>query len=154
MKKIALSILAAVLLLTLVCGSAFAVTGDITTKAAKAYADPNFKMYIGTIPAKTSVLVRAYGSYADVYVNGVECFISPSALTCGKKDYDYIGYATLKAGSHVYQRPTASSKSTTTSSDIKVLVYAASDGYAMVRTTGKGVFGFVSAKNLTSLKAR
>lgn len=154
MKKIALSILAAVLLLTLVCGSAFAVTGDITTKAVKAYADPNFTKYIGTIPAKTSVLVRAYGSYADVYVNGVECFIKPSALTCGKKDYDYIGYATLKAGSNVYQRPSTSSKSATTSSDIKVLVYAASGGYAMVRTTGKGVFGFVSATNLTNLKAR
>lgn len=154
MKKIAFSILAAVLLLTLVCGSAFAVTGDITTKDVKAYADPNFTKYIGTIPAKTSVLVRAYGSYADIYVNGVECFVKPSGLTCGKKDYDYIGYATLKSGSNVYQRPTTSSKYTTTSSNIKVLVYAASDGYAMVRTTGKGVFGFVSAKNLTDLKAR
>ena len=154
MKRIALSFLAAVLLLTLVCGTAFAVTGDVTTKSVKAYADPNFTKYIGTIPAKTSVLVRAYGSYADVYVNGVECFVSPSALTCGKKDYDYIGSATLKAGSKVYQRPTSSSKSATTSSDIKVLVYAASDGLAMIRTTGKGVFGFVSAKDLTNMKAR
>lgn len=154
MKKIAISTLAAVLLLTLIVGSAFAVTGDITTKAAKAYSDPNLTKYIGTIPSKTSVLVRAYGSYADVYVNGVECYISPSALTCGKKDYDYIGYATLKSGSKVYQRPSSSSKSATTSSDIKVLVYAASDGLAMIRTTGKGVFGFVSAKNLTNLTAR
>ena len=154
MKKIAFSILAVVLLMTLVLGSAFAVTGDITTRDVKAYADPNFKKYVATIPAKTSVLVRAYGSYADIYVNGVECFISPSALTCGKKDYDYIGYATLKAGSKVYQRPSSTSKSATTSSDIKVLVYAASDGLAMIRTTGKGVFGFVSAKNLTDLKAR
>lgn len=154
MKKIALSILAAVLLLTLVCGTAIAVTGDITTRDVKAYADPNFTKYIGTIPAKTSVLVRAYGSYADVYVNGVECFVTPSALTCGKKDYDYIGSATLKAGSKVYQRPSAAAKSATTSSDIKVLVYAANNGMAMIRTTGKGVFGFVSAANLTNLKAR
>ena len=29
------------------------------------------------IPSYTSVLVRAYGSYADVYVNGVECFVKP-----------------------------------------------------------------------------
>ena len=80
MKKIALSMLAAVLLLTLVFGTAFAVTGDMTIKAAKAYADPNMTKYIGTIPKYTSVLVRAYGSYADVYVNGVECFIKPSVL--------------------------------------------------------------------------
>lgn len=154
MKKIALSILAVVLLLTLVCGSAFAVTGDVTTRKVKAYADPNFTKYIGTIPAKTSVLVRAYGSYADVYVNGVECFVKPSALTCGKKDYDYIGYATLKAGSKVYQRPSAEAKSVTTSSEIKVLVYAASSGRALIRTTGKGVFGFVNADCLTDLKSR
>ena len=154
MKKIALSILAAVLLLTLVCGSAFAVTGDITVKAAKAYADPNFTKYVGTIPAKTSVLVRAYGSYADVLVNGVEVYVKPSTLTCGKKDYDYIGYATLKAGSKVYQRPTIASKCSTTSSSTKVLVYAVSNGKALVRTAEKGVFGFVSAKSLTDLKAR
>ena len=154
MKKIALSILAAVLLLTLVCGSAFAVTGDITVKAAKAYADPNFTKYVGTIPAKTSVLVRAYGSYADIYVNGVEVFVKPSALTCGKKDYDYIGYATLKSGAKVYQRPTTASKCSTASHSIKVLVYAASNGKALVRTTNKGVFGFVDVKNLTDLKAR
>lgn len=154
MKKIALSILAVVLLLTLVCGTALAVTGDITVKAAKAYADPNFTKYVGTIPAKTSVLVRAYGSYADIYVNGVECFVKPSALTCGTKDYDYIGFATLKAGSTVYQRPSAASKSAVTSRDIKVVVYAATNGAVLIRTTGKGVFGFVNAKNLTDLKAR
>lgn len=154
MKKIAISILAAVLLLSLVVGSAFAATGDITIKSAKAYADPNFTKYIGTIPAKTSVLVRAYGAYADVYVNGVECFIKPSALTCGKKDYDYVGYATLKSGSKVYQRPSSDSKSATTSSEIKVLVYAVSNGLAMIRTTGRGVFGFVNATSLTNLKAR
>jgi len=154
MKKIALSILAAVLLLTLVCGSAFAVTGDITVKAAKAYADPNFTKYVGTIPAKTSVLVRAYGSYADVYVNGVEVYVKPSTLTCGKKDYDYIGYATLKSGSKVYQRPTTASRYSTASSSTKVLVYAVSNGAALIRTTDKGVFGFVNVKNLTDLKAR
>ena len=154
MKKIALSILAAVLLLTLVCGSAFAVTGDITVKAAKAYADPNFTMYVGTIPAKTSVLVRAYGSYADIYVNGAEVFVKPSTLTCGTKDYDYIGYATLKSGSKVFQRPSAASKSVTTSHSIKVLVYGVSNGAALVRTADNGVFGFVSVKNLTNLKAR
>ena len=154
MKKIALSLLAAVLLLSLVFGTAFAVTGDITTRDVKAYADPNFKKYVATIPAKTSVLVRAYGSYADVYVNGVECFVSPSALTCGKKDYDYIGYATLKAGSKVFMRPSAASKYATTSHSSKVLVYAANNGVALIRTTGKGVFGFVSAQCLTDLKAR
>ena len=152
MKKIALSLLAAVLLLTLVFGTAFAVTGDMTIKAAKAYADPNFTKYIGTIPKYTSVLVRAYGSYADVYVNGVECFVKPSALTQGNYDYNYIGYAVLKSGAAVFQPPSASAKYTRTSKAAPVLVYAVNDGFAIIRSKS-GVFGFVAATELTNVKA-
>ena len=153
MKKVTLSLLAAVLLLTLVCGSALAVTGDMTTKSVKAYADPAMTKYIGTIPKYTSVLVRAYGSYADVLYNGVECYVKPSGLTCGNYNYNFIGSATLKSGAEVYQRPSAASKSVTTGKSHKVLVYAATNGYALVRVGKVGVFGFVSAANLTDLKA-
>ena len=152
MKKFALSMLAVVLLVTLVFGTALAVSGDMTVKATTAYADPNFTKPIGTIPKYTSVLVRAYGSYCDVYVNGFECFVKPSALTRGEYDYNYIGFATLKAGSNVYQRPSIAAKSVTTGSARPVLVYAVSDGYALIRSS-KGVFGFVSAENLTNVKA-
>lgn len=152
MKKIALSMLAAVLLLTLVFGTAFAVTGDMTVKAAKAYADPNMTKYIGTIPKYTSVLVRAYGSYADVYVNGIECYVKPSTLTQGYYDYNYIGYAVLKSGAKVFQRPSAAAKFATTSKAAPVLVYAVNDGFAIIRNKS-GVFGFVAASELANVKA-
>ena len=153
MKKFVLSLLAVVLLLTLVCGSAFALTGDLTKVTVKAYADPAMTKYIGTIPKLTSVVVRAYGSYADVYYNGVECYVNPSALTCGEYDYNYVGTAILKKGAAVYQRPSASSKCRTNGSARKVLVYAASNGYALIRTGVSGVFGFVSTSNLSKLAA-
>lgn len=151
MKKAAFSILAIVMLLSVVCGSAFALTGDITIKAAKAYADPDFTAYIGTIPKNTSVMVRAYGNYADIVVNGVECYVKPSTLSQGKYDYNYLGTAILKKGANVYQRPSSSSRRVVNSKDRKVKVYSVSNGYALIRSK-KGVFGFVSAGNLTDLK--
>jgi len=152
MKKFAISTVAVVLLLTLVCASAFALTGDLTIKSAKAYADPDFTKYIGTIPKNTSVLVRAYGSYADIVVNGVECYVKPSTLAQGAYDYSYMGVATLKKGTKIYQRPSTSAKCVTNRKNRKVYVYSVSDGIAMVRST-KGVFGFVKADSLTNLKA-
>ena len=153
MKKAVFSLLAAVLLLTLVCSSALALTGDITVKTAKAYADPSFKYYLGTIPKNSSVLVRAYGTYADIVYNGVACYVKPSTLTQGDRDYDYIGNATLKKGATVYQRPSSSSRSVTNKKKRSVLVYAVSDGFALVRTSTHGVFGFVKADGLTGFKA-
>lgn len=151
MKKIAFSILAAVLLLTLVCSSALALTGDMTIKAAKAYSDQNMTQYIGTIPKYTSVKVRAYGTYADVIVNGVECYVHPETLTQGKYDYSYLGTATLKKGAAVYQRPTASAKYATNRKSCKVKVFAVDDGLALIRNS-KGVFGFTSVNNLSAFK--
>ena len=153
MKKIALSMLAVMLLMILVCGSAFALVGDMTTRSVKAYADPGMTDYVGTIPKYSCVLVRAYGSYADVYYNDIECFIKPSALTCGKYDYNYIGTATLKKGAYVFQRPSFASYYTVNRRDRKVLVYAETDGYALVRKGPGGAFGFVSASSLRHLKA-
>ena len=153
MKKFALSMLAAMLLLTFVCSSALAITGDMTTKEAAAYSDPEMKHYIGTIPKFTSVLVRAYGSYANVYYKGASCFVKPSTLTQGEYDYNFIGIATLKGGSRVYQSATSASASRVTHSSRRVLVYAATNGYALIRTKVGGVFGFVSASNLTNFSA-
>ena len=154
MKKIAISVLAMVLMLALACGTAFALTGDITTKAVKAYADPDMTDYVGTIPKYTSVMVRAYGSYADIYVSDIECYINPSALTCGNYDHNYIGTATLKKGAVVHQRPSSSSYYLTNRRSRRVLVYALTNGYALVRTRVGGVFGFVKASSLKSLKAK
>ena len=92
-------------------------------------------------------------SYADVYYNGVECYVKPSALTCGNYDYNYIGSATLIKGATVYQRPSSASKSLDTSKSRKVLVYAATDGFALIRTSHSGAFGFVSTADLKDLKA-
>ena len=153
MKKFALSILAVVLMLTLLCGTALAWTGDLTLKATKAYADPGLSIYIGTIPKYTSVLVRGSGSSADIYYNGTECYVKASSLTQGKHDYDYVGYAVLKPGAVVYQRPTSHSRSVTNGKARTVMVYAMNSGYAMIRTGSKGIFGFVDASNLYNLKA-
>ena len=153
MKKAAFSILAIVMLLTLVCGSALAATGDITVKKANAYADPDLKLYMGTIPKYTSVLVRAYGDYAEISYNGVKCYVKPSVLTRGAKDYDYIGTATLKKGAKVYQGTSSSSRCVTNKKNRKVYVYKVSDGKALVRTSKTGIFGHVSTDSLTDMKA-
>ena len=122
------------------------------SKEVKAYADSGMNKYLGTIPKYTSVLVRAYGSYAHIIYNGVQCYVKPSGLTCGDYDYNYIGSATLKSGSYVFQRPSVISSKIKTKSSHKVLVYAETNGYCMIRTGIGGVFGFVSAKDLKNLK--
>ena len=153
MKKAAFSILAIVMLLSVVCGSAFALTGDITIKAAKAYADPDFTAYIGTIPKNTSVMVRAYGNYADIVVNGVECYVKPSTLSQGKYKDKYKGTATLAKGAKIYQRPSTSAKYTTAKKARKVYVYTVKNGIVLFRTS-KGTYGFTSIANLTNIKGR
>ena len=151
MKKTALSVLTLVMLTAIVCTQAFALTGDITVKAAKAYADPEMTLYMGTIPKYTSVLVRAYGSYANVVYNGVKCYVQPSTLTQGDYDYNYIGTATVKKGAKVYQRPSSSARSVTLSKAASVKVYSVKNGYALIRS-GKGVFAFVDTSDLSSMK--
>lgn len=153
MKKIAISLLALVLMLTLVCGTAFATSGDLTMKATRAYSDRDMTKYIGTIPQYTSVIVRAIGTYADIYVNDVECYVNPSDLTCGNYDYNYLGFGTLKANAKVFQCPNVNSKCVTNMSDRTVLVYAINSGIALVRTDYNGIFGFVSIKKLSNLRA-
>ena len=150
MRKIALSLVSVVLLLTMVCGSAFALTGDLTIKSVKAYSDPEMTQYIGTIPKYTSVLVRAYGSYAHIKYNGTNCYINPSALTQGKKDYSYMGKATLAKGATIYQRPSTSAKSVTNKKNCKVYVYGMKKGMALIRSS-KGVYGFVASSSLTDM---
>ena len=151
MKKFALSLLAVILVLTMVCAQALAVSGDLTTRDARAFADPEMTQYIGTIPKFTSVLVAAYGTYADVYVNGVRCFVEPSALTQGERDFDYIGYGTLRAGSNVYQRPTVISKNVVNTNPMPVLIYAIKGSCALIRSAN-GVFGFVNTECLENIK--
>ena len=154
MKKFSLSLLAVILLMTLVFGSALAaVKGDMTVRATKAYSDPGMTKYIGTIPKYTSVLVRAYGSYADVYLNGVECYVKASDLTQGDYDYNYVGFAILKSGANVYQRPSAVSKNITSKKARPVIVYAINGSYALIRTDYHGVFGFVKTSSLSDFKA-
>lgn len=150
MKKALFTILTAVLLLTLVCGSAFAASGDITLKRVTAYADPEMTIKVGKIPKYTCLKVYACGSYADVSYDGVRCYISASALTKGDYDYSYIGSSTLKKGTTVYQRPSSSSKSVKISKAAKVKVFKIMKGFALIRNR-KGYFGFVKSSDLTDL---
>ncbi len=150
MKRAAFMILTVALLLTLVCGSALAVTGDFTIKRATAYADPEMTIKVGTIPKYTCLKVNASGNYADVSYNGVRCYIKASALTQGKYDYSYIGSATLKKGTEIYQRPSSSSRCKTLTKAAKVKVYKVAKGFVLIRNS-KGYFGFVKSEALTNL---
>jgi len=152
MKKVALSLIAAMLLLALVCGSALAV-GDITVKKAKAYADKELTQYVGTIPKYTCLTVRAYGSYADVTYNGKQVYIKPSTLTQGKYKDAYKATATLAKNAKMYKRPSKSSGYTVSSKARKVYLYGIKDGCVLFRTA-KGNYGFTSIANLSNIKTR
>lgn len=149
MKKAVLSILAVALLLAMVCGTAFAKTGDITIKSAKAYSDRDLKKYVTTIPKYTCVQVRAYGSYADIEYNGKQYYVKPSTLTRGERDYAWMGFATLPKGAKIYDHPTKPATVTKNGKKCRIKVYAINKGKALIR---KGTsFGFVKADDLINM---
>lgn len=153
MKKTLVAVTALALLLTLLCGQALAVTGDITTKPVKAYADAEMTKYIGTIPAYTSLLVRSYDTFADVYLEGKLCYINASALLRKDIASDYL--ATLKKGTKVYQNASteANYKKLAKSTDVKLCGF--NGGWALVRSTGsKGVYAFVKLTKLTNIREK
>ena len=150
MKKTLTAVLAAMLMLALCCGSALAYTGDITTSNAKAYADPEMTQLVGAIPAGTSVLVRSYDAYADVYYNGKVVYLAPSDLLNGDITGDYN--AVLLKGTKIYQRAATSAKSQKLKKDVNVNVCAVSGDWALVRTTGDlTLFAFVKVGKLTNI---
>lgn len=153
MKKTMIAILAMALLLTLFCGTALAYNGDLTTTATKAYSSPAMTEYVGTIPAGTSVLVRSYDAYADVYVDGKVVYIDASDLLRSDISSDYI--ATLVKGTKVYQRPASSAKSAKIKKDGNVKICSISGDWALVQTTGKkGIYGFVKVDKLTDIRTK
>ena len=152
MKK-TLAALLAVTLLTLCCASALAYSGDVTLCAVEAFSDKEGKNYVGTVPAYTSILVNAYKhGVAQAYVNGQVVYMKASGLLRNRYSPKYG--AGLKAGTQIFQRPSSSASSSSVGNTL-VYVYGVKRGWALVRTTGKGVFGFVKADklfNLTPLK--
>ena len=152
MKKTIISILAVALMLTVLCGSALAASGDLTVTSVKAYSDSAMTNYVGTIPAYTSVVVRSYDNYADVYVNGKVVYINADALL--RTDAPANFSATLKKGTKVYQRATTSAKSYTLKSAGTVKVLKTSGNWALVQTTGsKGLYAFVKLSKLSDIRA-
>ncbi len=152
MKKLMTAVLALVLLMAL-SSAALAYTGDITTCNAKAYADPEMTVLVGGIPAGTSVLVRSYEKYADVYYEGKVVYLQPSDLLHGDVTGDYN--AVLEKGTRVYQRASTSAKSTKIKKACEVNVCAVSGDWALVRTTGSyNLFAFVKVSKLTNITAR
>lgn len=153
MKKKMIAVLALALMLAMIGSAALAYNGDITTSNAKAYADPEMTVLLGSIPAGTSVLVRGYDKYADVYYNGKVVYLDPSDLLKGDISGDYN--ATLLKGTKVYQRPASSAKSLKLKSDGLVNVCAVSGDWALVRTTGNlGLFAYVKVNKLTNITAK
>ena len=152
MKKMLIALAATTLILTMLCGQALAVSGDITTKSVKAYSDAAMTDYAGTIPAYTALVVRSYDDFADVYVNGKICYISASALL--RKDAPTKYTAVLEKGTKVYQRATTDAKAYTVKEDGFVKVCAVKGNWALIQTTGtKGLYAFVKVDKLTNLQA-
>ena len=152
MKRAFFFALSVALILTLLCGQALAARGDITIREVKAYSDPDMTNYVGTIPTATSLLVRSYEKYADVYVNGKLVYIDASALL--NRDIAGPYNATLKKGTRVYQRATTSAKSVKLKKSGVVNICAMSGDWALVRSTGSlGAFAFVKTSKLTNIVA-
>ena len=150
MKKTVMTILAVALLLTVFCATGLASHGDITVKAAKAYADPALKDYVGTIPAYTSLLVRSNDSYTDVYINGKVYYISKSALLNKNLTGDYV--ATLDKGTKVYQRANSEAKSYTLKKAGAIQVCKVKGDWALVQTLGdQGLYAFVKIDKLQNI---
>ena len=151
MRKIAI-VLAAALIAALLCGQALAVTGDITTKQVKAYADAKMTNYVGTLPAGASVLVRTYGDSADVYVgSGKVVYIDASALLRDGIDTQFT--ATLAKGTRIYQLPEADARSAKLTAAGPVKVCAISGSWALVQSTGtRGIYAYVAVDALTDIR--
>lgn len=151
MKRKMIAILAAALLVAMLCGQAMATSGDLTIKAVKAYSDSARTNYVGTIPAYTSLLVRSYDSFADVYVNGRLCYIDASALLHTSASSNYL--ATLKKGTKVYQRAHSSANSIKLGKKASVELWAVNDNWALVRSTGsKRMYAFVKVSKLYNIR--
>lgn len=151
MKKKLFAVLALAMILALCSSAALAVSGDITVKDAKAYADAAMTQYIGTIPKGTSLLVRAYDSYADVYVGGKIVYINKNTLL----DDDITGpyNATLKKGTVVFQRASTSASTVRLKKSCVVNVCGINGSWALVRATdSRGAFAFVKLNKLTKIQ--
>ena len=153
MKKTIVAILAMALLLTLIGGTALAYNGDLTTVDTKAYSSPAMTEYVGTIPAGTSVLVRSYENYADVYMDGKVVYVDASNLLHTTISSDYV--ATLVKGTTVYQQPKTSAQSAKVKKNGTVKVCAISGDWALVQTTGsKGLYAFVKIAKLSDIRMK
>ena len=151
MKKKMMLMLALALIVAMLCGTALAYSGDVTTKAVKAYADAEMKICIGTIPACTAVLVRSYDSYADINVNGTMCYISEAALLHNDSvRTDFV--ATLRKGTKVFQRPTEEARAATVKKDCGVSIIAVKGDWALVQAVSvTGAYAFVKTDKLVGI---
>ena len=153
MKKMLIALTAAVLVLTLLCGQALAVSGDITTKTTKVYSDAAMTNYVGAIPAYTALVVRSYDNYADVLIDGKVCYISTSALL--HRDVPAAYTATLKKGTRLYQCADSDANSCTLKNGSTVKLLKVKGDWALVQSTGKaGLYAFVKVSKLSDIKAK
>ena len=153
MKKKIFAVVAMALVLTMLGAQALAVTGDLTIKAVKVYSDAEMKNCVGTLPAMTSLLVRSYDSFADIYIDGKICYIDSSSLLHKNIASDYV--ATLKKGTKVYQCANTSANVIKLNKKYNVKLCAVSGDWALVQTTGKkGMYGFVKVSKLTNLRVK
>ncbi len=107
------------------------------------------------------VLLMALSSTALAYTGDITTcnakakvvYLQPSDLLHGDVTGDYN--AVLEKGTRVYQRASASAKSTKIKKACEVNVCAVSGDWALVRTTGSyNLFAFVKVSKLTNITAR
>lgn len=153
MRKMMVAALAIALILAVFCAQALAVTGDITVKETKIYSDAEMKNSVGVLPAYTSVLVRSYDSFADIYVDGKVRYVSPSDLL--RKDASSGYYATLKKGTHIYQCPAKNANNKRLKKSCTVKLCAVKGEWALIRSTGRqGMYAFVKIEKLKEIRTK
>jgi len=150
MKRKIITVLAAALLLTMLCAQAMASHGDITIKDAKVYSDPAMTDYVGTIPAYTALVVRSNDSYTDVYINGKVYYVKDSVLLDKTVLGDYV--AILGKGTTVYQRANTGAAKYTLKKNGVVQVCKVRGDWALVQTLGeRGLYAFVKIDKLKNI---
>ena len=125
---------------------------DLITKKTKAYSNAAMTKYVGTIPANTTVTVKAYGSNAKVSVAGKKVYVKSSNLLHGDMAGAYN--AKLAKGTRVYQYNSSKAKSVKLKKARVVNICAVKGDWALVRrTSGKLLFGYVKLDQLTNVEA-
>jgi len=161
MKKVALSIVSVLLLVTMLSSASASYQG-VTKKSVKAYYDKYRTYYATTIPKNTIVKVvdialdRSAGrNIAKVYAGKSRyLYVYDSLLYSGFEALNNSSSkwsANIVKGSRIYQRPTTASNSVRAKKSISIMICGTKGSWALVYDEYKDHFGFVKKSSLTNI---